>query len=129
MTPNYVAKKSAVAALSFWLIIFCWLVIPLIIQIVRILSAKNFSIEFYDDKKVVKSGVLSKNEDQSVFSGVYSVSVHQSFFGRIFKYGDVAVDAPGTWDIKTEKIKDPQSLKRYLETRISSKGTVNIFNN
>ena len=80
MKPNYVAKKSVVAALSFWLIIFFWLVIPLIIQIVRILRAKSFSIEFYDDKKIVKSGVLNKNEDQSVVSNVYSVSIRQTLW-------------------------------------------------
>ena len=59
MTPNYVAKKSAVAALSFWLIIFFWLVIPLIIQIVRILSAKSLNIEIILDSFVMEiSGTI-----------------------------------------------------------------------
>ena len=129
MKPNYVAKKSVTSVLSFWLIVFFWLVIPLIIQIARILSAKCYLIEFYDNKIVVKSGVLSKQENQSVFGGVYSVSVSQSFVGRIFNYGNIQVDCPGRWDIDTVGIKDPSALKKYLENYITANGMTNIIHN
>ena len=129
MKPNYVAKKSVAAVLSFWLILFFWLVIPLIIQIARILSAKCYSIEFYDNKVVVKSGVLNKKERQSVFAGVYSVSVSQSVIGRIFKYGTVMVDCPGKWDVNTEGIKSPADLKKYLENYITAEGMTNNIHN
>ena len=129
MKPNYVAKKSVTSVLSFWLIVFFWLVIPLIIQIARILSVKCYSIEFYDDKIVVKSGVLNKNEVQSVFGGVYSVSVSQSFVGRIFNYGNIKVDCPGRWDIDTTGIKDPSALKKYLENYITANRMTNIIHN
>ena len=129
MKPNYVAKKSVTGVLSFWLIVFFWLVIPLIIQIARILSAKCYSIEFYDNKIVVKSGVLNKKERQSVFGGVYSVSVSQSFVGRIFNYGNIKVDCPGRWDIDTTGIKDPSALKKYLENYITANGMTNIIHN
>ena len=54
MSPNYTATKSATPVLSFWLILFFWLIIPLIIQIYRIVAAKSYSIEFYDEKIIVK---------------------------------------------------------------------------
>ena len=129
MTPNYVAKKSIVASLSIWLILFFWLVIPLIIQIVRILKAASYSIEFYDNKIVVKSGVINQNENQSVFSCVYSVSLSRTLFGKLFNYGSVRVDCPGVWDIDTEGIKDPVGLKKFLEGYISNNNVVNIINN
>ena len=129
MKPNYVAKKSVTAVLSFWLIVFFWLVIPLIVQIARILSAKCYSIEFYDNKIVVKSGVLNKKERQSVFGGVYSVSVSQSFVGRIFNYGNIQVDCPGRWDIDTVGIKDSSALKKYLENYIIAIRMTNIIYN
>ena len=129
MTPNYVAKKSAASVLSFWLIVFFWLVIPLIIQIARIVSAKCYSIEFYDNKIIVKSGVLNKNERQSVFAGVYSVSVSQSLAGRILGYGDISVDCPGRWDVDTVGIKNPADLKNYLEGHITASGMTNIIHN
>ena len=129
MTPNYVAKKSIAASLSFWLILFFWLVIPLIIQISRILKAASYSIEFYDNKIVTKSGVLNKNENQCVFSRVYSVSLYRTFFGRILNYGNVKVDCPGVWDIDTTEIKNPLELKKFLEGYISNDNVVNIVNN
>lgn len=129
MKPNYIVKKSVVPVLSFWLILFFWLVIPLIVQIARIIVAKSYSIEFYDDKFVVKSGVFNKSENQSVFAGVYSVSISQSFMGGIFNYGNIKVDAPGKWDIDTRGIKNPKGLKNYLESRITAKGMTNIIHN
>ena len=129
MKPNYVAKKSAASVLSFWLLLFFWLIVPLIIQIARILSAKYYSIEFYDNKIVVKSGVLSKQENQSVFGGVYAVNISQSFIGRIFNYGSIRVDCPGRWDVDTEGIKNPVELKKYLETYITTSGMTNIIHN
>ena len=129
MSPNYTATKSAAPVLSFWLILFFWLIIPLIIQIYRIVAAKSYSIEFYDEKIIVKSGVFNKSESQTVFSGVYSVSLSQSFMGRIFGYGDISVDCPGKWDIDTFGIKDPVALKRYLESKITSSGIQKIITN
>ena len=126
MTPNYVAKKSAVKELNFWLILFFWLIIPLIIQIVRILQAKAYSIEFYDERIIIKSGVLNKSEKQSVFAGVYAVSIDQSLWGRMWNYGDVKVDCPGKWDVDTAGIKNPKGLKAFLETKITTKGLNNI---
>lgn len=127
--PNYTAKKSVVASLNVWLIVFFWLIVPLIILIVRILSAKSYSLEFYDEKMVCKYGLLNKNEDESVFFGVYSVKVYQSFLGRIFNYGDVYVDCPGSWDVNTEGVKNPQGLKKFLQTKITTKNATNIIHN
>ena len=129
MAPNYVAKKSAVPVLSPLCIIFFWLVVPLIIQIYRIVEAKKSVIEFYDDKMIVKGGVFNTYERQSVFMGVYSVSISQSFFGHIFGYGDIAVDCPGKWDVSTYGIKDPQALKHYLETKITARGINQVIMN
>ena len=129
MEPNFVAKKSAASVLSFWLILFSWLIIPLIIQIARIVSAKSYSIEFYDNKVIVKSGILTRKESQSVFAGVYSVNISQSLFGRLFNYADLLVDCPGRWDIDTHGIKDFKNLKNYLESRITGSGMTRVVTN
>ena len=122
--PNYVATKSAWKAVTFWRVVLFWLIIPLIVMIVQIIVLKHERIEFYDDKIVVKSGVLSKNERKSIFAGVLSVSVNQSLWGRIFGYGDVIVDAMGKWDVNSEGICNPKELERYLETRIVHKSSL-----
>ena len=129
MTPRLVVRKSALCVLNFWLILFFWLIIPLIIQIARIIIVKHEVIEFYDTKMIVRKGVFNKHESQSVFAGVYSVKVYQSFWGRIFNFGDLVVDCPGEWDISTTGVKNPRQAKSYLETKITAKGMTNIIHN
>ena len=127
MTPNYTVKKSVMCSLSLWLILFSWLVIPLIVQICRIISAMSYSVEFYDNKVVVKSGVFNKDERQVMFIGVNAVSIHQTLGGRIFGYGDVYVDCRGEWDVDTNGIKNPAGLKRYVESKISGAGVRTVI--
>lgn len=124
MEPLYTAKKSKLAAFTFWRVLFFWLIIPTIIIIVDLFKLNNESFEFYDDKIIHKYGVLSKNKRQIVFGGVYLVSTKQTLFGRIFNYGDINVDAVGRWDIKSTKIKNPEALAQFLETKIVSKGSM-----
>ena len=119
MNPNYVAKKSAWGGVSFGSILACILIIPIFMLIFRILAAKQFCLEFYDDKIIIKSGLLNKKKQQMVFMGVTSVSVEQSLWGRLFGYGDVVVDCVGKWDVSnTTYIKNPEALEEYLQTRI-----------
>lgn len=123
MIPNYVAKKNVLMALNIWLILFSWLIIPLIIQICKIVIIKHEIIEFYDDKIIKKWGVFKRETQSTIFMGVYSVSMKQSLMGRIFNYGNIEVDCPGQWDVNTNGIKNPSELKEYLEHRITAKLT------
>lgn len=118
MQPNYVARKSAMSAVTFGRILSCILIIPIFVLVFRIISAKKYRIEFYDDKIITYSGVISTNKKQSVFMGVTSTSVSQTLFGKIFHYGNVVVDCVGKWDIDTNYIKDPDKLEEYLQTKI-----------
>ncbi len=123
--PNYVATCSAWSAVTFWRIIGSILIIPLIIMIVDIVKQKNKIIEFYDDYIIQKSGIFSKSEKQSAFTGVVGVSVQQSWGERMLNYGDVQVDVFGKWDIDTKGISNPNGLKRYLEGHFVKKGQMN----
>ena len=119
MKPEYVAKKSACSVLSFWRIILCVLIIPIIPLVFRIMAAKEYQLEFYADKIIVRSGFLNKKEETMVFMGVTGVSVSQSFWGQLFNYGTVKVDCVGNWDVEhTTYIKDPKKLQTYLKGRI-----------
>ena len=129
MSPNYTAKKSAWECVNFYWIIACILIIPLIVLICRITAVKKFSMEFYDNKIIIKKGWLNTSEDQITFMGVTAVSVQQSFWGSICGYGTVKVDCVGQkWDIATTSyIKNPEALKRYLQTRMVTAPKSNQF--
>ena len=121
MKPNYVAKKSAWTAVSIWTILLCWLIVPIIIMIFKIIALKAETIEFYDQKVVQRSGILAKQERQSLLTNITSVSVNQSLLGRIFNYGNVQVDLIGKWDINTDGVSNPHILKEFLEDYLSNK--------
>ena len=123
MAPRYVARKSVWSMISIWHILFFWLIIPLIIIIAKIIIARHEKIEFYDNKIIRKSGVFRRHVQQVVFAGVYAVTINQSFIGRIFNYGTVLLDTRGKWDVKwTQGIKDPYTLKAFLETKMTISG-------
>lgn len=129
MKPEYIVKKSVLSAFTFKRIILFWLIIPLIKIICDIVKFKKEVIEFYDGKIISRKGVFSKSEKTTIFLGVYSVNISQSFMGRIFNYGNISVDAVGKWDINCRGVKDPKGLKVYLEKFIkqSSDNTVKII--
>ncbi len=127
MGANYVAKKSAWGAVSIWTILFCWLIIPIVVMIFKIIALKFETIEFYDEKVVQRSGIIAKRERQSLLTNVTSVSVNQSVLGRIFNYGDVQVDLIGKWDVNTNGISNPHKLKEFLEKYLSNKNMQQII--
>lgn len=117
--PNYVAKKSAWSVVTFWGIIACVLIIPIFVLIAKILIAKKYRIEFYDDKIITYKGLINISKKQVIFAGVTGVSVEKGLKGRIFGFGNVVIDAVGKWDIDTVGIKNPEGLEDYLNTKIA----------
>lgn len=113
--PNYVMKKSAWSVVRPWHILLFFLVIPLIIMIIKIINIKDESISFYNNKVVQRYGIFSKNEKTTIMTPVLSVTVKQSFWGRICNYGTVYIDVVGKWDIQMRGIKRPWQAKEYLE--------------
>ena len=113
--PNYVIKKSAWSVVKWWHIVFGILIIPRIIMIVKIINVKDESISFYSNKVVHKSGIFSKHEKTTILTRVLSVTVTQTFWGRICNYGTLHVDVVGKWDLNLRGIKNPMGAKEYLE--------------
>ena len=118
--PNYVIKKSAWSVIKWWHIVFGIFIIPLIIMIVKIINIKDESISFYNNKIVHRSGIFSKHEKTTILTRVLSVTVRQTFWGRIFNYGTIYVDMMGKWDISMRGIKNPMGAKAYLEKFVAN---------
>lgn len=128
--PSYVAEKSLMGECGGRLILcflFCWLIVPLLIGIYLILKTKSYSLHFYPNQVVVKSGILNKTERQSAMFNVLAVRVEQSLAGTLFNYGDVYVDMVGRWDVNTEAIKDPKGLQNYLNALLAAQPPVQQF--
>lgn len=113
--PNYVMRKSAWSVVRPWHILLGFLIVPLIIMIIEIINIKDETISFYNNKVVLKSGIFRRDEKVTVLTRVLSVTVKQSFLGRIFNYGNIYIDVVGQWDINMRGIKDPLGAKAFLE--------------
>jgi uncharacterized membrane protein YdbT with pleckstrin-like domain len=100
--------------------VFGIFIIPLIIMIVKIINIKDESISFYNNKVVHRSGIFSKHEKTTILTRVLSVTVRQTFWGRIFNYGTIYVDMMGKWDISMRGIKNPKGAKAYLEKFVAN---------
>ena len=79
---------------------------------------------FYNNKVVQQSGVFSKYERTNILTRVLSVTVKQTFWGRLFNYGTVKVDVVGEWDINMSGVKDPMGAKAFLETFVANGAAV-----
>lgn len=120
MEAKYTATRSSLFGFSFFncIILLVLGLIPGIIYIlVKNLSAHSYQVIFYDDKFIVKSGIINTHEDESVFKGVLAVSINQSLKGKMFNFGDVKVDVVGKNNLTLCGVKDPEGLKKYLQSR------------
>ena len=124
---EFTARKSVWKVINFWSIISCIFIFPIFILIYRILAVKKETITFYDDKVVVKKGLLSTSEKSFAFAGVFSINIKQSLTGKIFDYASLTVDFVGSNDIDTRYVKEPKKLVAYLETRIVKRNQVQTF--
>lgn len=118
--PNYVMRKSAWSVIRPWHILLSFLIVPLIIMVWKIINIKDETISFYNNKVVIRSGILNKQERSTILTRVLSVTVKQTFWGRIFNYGTIYVDVVGKWDINMRGVKDPMGAKEYLERFVAT---------
>ena len=125
--PNYVIRKSAWSVIRPWHILLFFLIVPLLIMIWKIINIKDETISFYNNKVVIKSGILRKNERTTILTPVLSVTVKQTFWGRIFNYGNIHVDMVGKWDINMRGVKNPMEAKAFLENFVANGRTVKPF--
>ena len=102
-------------------------VIPLLILAFKIINIKDETISFYNNKVVQREGIFSKREHTNILTTVLSVTVYQSFIGRIFNYGTITIDVMGQWDIDMRGIKDPMKAKAFLEQYAANGLGMNAF--
>ena len=113
--PNYVMRRSGWSVVRPWHILLSPLIVPLIIMIVKIINVKDDTISFYSNKVVHRRGIFNKYEKTTILTRVLSVTMKQTFWGRIFNYGTLEVDVIGKWDLSMKGIKNPKKAKAYLE--------------
>ena len=118
--PHIVARKSILPAFKLWRVLTFFLIVPLIMIIVDVIILRSQYVEFYDSFVIKKRGVFNKTEERCMFPKVLSCNVYRSFWGRVFNYGDIQIDAIGKWDVDLHGIKRPLFVRKYLENHFIS---------
>ena len=131
---DFIILKGMKPELIDFIILAIPLLIPAVPVIIHTIIIKCMRIEFYDNKYVFKEGVLDVEEETRILVNVYGVTVKQTLLGRIFKYGSVYINCPGTESDLTffrfnNYIKNPKALKRYLDSRVNPKAVAGIIHN
>lgn len=128
MNEEYVVtEKAATASRIILLILLCWTIIYPLYFIVKLVQAKYTRYIFYQDRVVMKKGVIQKDSKTIVLTQIIGVSVDTTASGSIFGYGTVHINLVGKGDITLSNIKDPHGLCTYLESRIKPIDTKNQF--
>lgn len=68
------------------------------------------------NKRVIhKHGIISRVTDEIRLSAIESIQIQQSFFGRIFGYGNIIIAGRGHGKVLIKWIKDPLEAKKLIE--------------
>jgi uncharacterized membrane protein YdbT with pleckstrin-like domain len=69
---------------------------------------------------VRKTGIISRDTEEIRLSAIETVDMHQSTWGRLLGFGDVRVTGRGESSMLLQRVVDPVSVKRAIETAYSA---------
>ena len=101
-------------ALIFALPGIALLAITLFWTLWQALRAKVFRLSVYENRIVVKDGILETGETQRFFAGITRVSVDESFFDKLIGTGTVRISCPGNFNLLEHYIIEPEKFKKFL---------------
>ena len=116
--------KDSGMALIYSLPGIALLVITLSRTLWKAIRAKVFRLGVYENRMVIKEGILETGETQRFFVGITEVSVDESFFDKIINTGTVRITCPGNFNLLEHYIVEPEKFKNFLiEHFINTKDT------
>lgn len=74
-----------------WCVLVCWLIIPIIMMIVRILKTKFTKTTITNKDIISEHGILSKTTDELLLKRVTDVQLSQPLWQRIFGLSTITV--------------------------------------
>lgn len=74
-----------------WCVLACWLIIPIIMMIVRILKTKFTKTTITNKDIISEHGILSKTTDELLLKRVTDVQLSQPLWQRIFGLSTITV--------------------------------------
>jgi hypothetical protein len=79
----------------FWLLLFCWLIIPFFIAWAQ---RSSMVMRVYRGRIALRRGIFSRSEREIFMSDIRSVDVEQGVLGRMVNIGDITLSTAATVD-------------------------------
>ncbi len=101
--------------------IIAWLIVAILLIFTATSWLKRNMIEMVcTNKRVVKrTGIINVTTEELHRERIESVEIRQSFFGRIFNYGDILFSGTGTSKIVFRFVNQPRLMKQVIDAIIN----------
>jgi uncharacterized membrane protein YdbT with pleckstrin-like domain len=98
---------------SFWLLVFGWLIVPLIIALVRRYS---LVMRIYANRVSFERGLLTKQYRELFIKDIRSIDLDQSFFQRLLDVGDLTISSAATVDAAetVQGLPEPRQIRDLI---------------
>lgn len=91
--------------------------IVVLIQLALIIRVKSYKIKIYENRIIVKEGILFATfEQQWCFTGVARFIIARNFWSHIIGISEIMIICPGGIRINERFIRHPNKLKKFLST-------------
>lgn len=110
-------QKSKIPLFWRWVfgILFCWLLlIPLFKAIQYNINFATTEFAVTNKKVVEKYGWTSVHCDEMRLEKIENVTINQTFFGRMFNYGNVCIQGANRNNITFSNVKDVNEIKKAI---------------
>jgi len=100
-------------------ILLCLVVVGLPVLLVWWLKTKATLLRVTEQRTTVRRGLLSKSTTDVWHSDVRNVTIHQTFFQRLFNVGHIGIASAGQGgvEIAVAGIRDPENVKHHIDAR------------
>jgi uncharacterized membrane protein YdbT with pleckstrin-like domain len=104
-----------------WMVLWIVLAVPtigitLIFALWEWLKLRNIEQGVTNKRVILKTGIISRQTEEMKLSSVETVEIKQGVLGRILNFGTVRVTGRGISDVIFEKVADPMSVKKAIES-------------
>lgn len=105
-----------------WGVLGCWLLlIPTIKAIILTIRYKTTEFVVTNKKIIEKYGLVNVHCDEMGLNKIENITTNVSFWGRIFGYGNVCIQGTNRNNIYYTGVKDPEGVRRIINTAMGNK--------
>ncbi len=94
-------------------------VITLVIALYEWIVLRSIEQGVTNHRVIRKTGVVSRQSTELRLASIETVDLEQSFWGRIFRFGNIEITGRGETAMFLQRLADPIGVKRAIETAYS----------